>query len=214
MKYIFLFGHRQQHGKDTCANILETILTKKGISYQRTFFAKLLKKQVADRYNLNFEKMEDNEYKKWCPPHIKKKIITESSGLKVEVMRTVRDILIEEGGKGRDIWENTWANSAYMELFKSNAEIGFTTDFRYPNEYDSFSASFQAFEDAGNVKERPIPIKVLVHRPNGIFKNDGADGELPDIDPYWDYTIINEDRPDWKNNLENEVNKLLLKFGV
>jgi hypothetical protein len=31
---------------------------------------------------------------------------------------------------------------------------------------------------------------VLVHRPDGLFKNDGADGELPDLNSdMWDYTI-------------------------
>ena len=159
--------------------------------------------------------MEDNEYKLWCPPHIKKKIAKNTDGLTHEVMRTVRDILIEEGCKGREIWENTWANSAFMELFQSGKEIGFISDYRYPNEYNSFSASFDAYEQLGGKDERPIPIRVLVHRPDGIFKNDGADNELPDIDnAVWDHTIINETREDWYKNLENEVEKLLTKFGV
>jgi len=214
MKYIFLFGHRQQHGKDTCCNILENKLKEKSISHKRTFFAKLLKKQVSERYNLNFEKMEDNDYKKWCPPHIKKKIIKDSAGLTNEVLRTVRDILIEEGCAGRGIWENTWANSAYMELFRSNTEIGIISDYRYPNEYNCFSASFEAFEHEGDI-ERPIPIRVLVHRPDGLFKNDGADGELPDLDSnMWDYTILNDSKEDWINNLDKQVDNMLVHFGV
>jgi hypothetical protein len=215
MKYIFLFGHRQQHGKDTCCNILENILKKKKISHARTYFAKLLKKQVSERYNLNFEKMENNDYKLWCPPHIKKKIVRTTEGLTHEVMRTVRDILIEEGCKGREIWENTWANAAYMELFRANPEIGIISDYRYPSEYITFSASFETFEKEYEKIERPIPIRVLVHRPNGVFKTDGADGELPDIDPIaWDYVILNDKSVGWEEHLENQLEDILKKLGV
>lgn len=215
MRYIFLFGHRQQHGKDTCCNILEKLLIKKEIAFKRTFFAKLLKKQVSERYNLNFDKMEDNEYKKWCPPHIRKKIVKKTHDLSEEVCRTVRDILIEEGCKGRDIWENTWANSAYMEIFKSEADIGIISDYRYPNEYKAFEASLEAFKADGGRVGTPKPIRVLVHRPDGLFKNDGADGELPDIDDSaWDYTILNDVKGNWEQHLEKQVSEMLLKYGV
>jgi hypothetical protein len=215
MKYILLFGHRQQHGKDTCCNILEQILEKKQITYSRTYFAKLLKKQVSERYNLNFEKMEHNDYKLWCPPHIKKKIIQTTSGLTTEVMRTVRDILIEEGCKGRDIWENSWANSAYMELLNSNTEIGIISDYRYPNEYNAFTDAYNHFILTHEDTKKPIPIRILVHRPNGIFKNDGADSELPDLDnDAWDFTILNDRDQNWKEHLEAQLQIVLKKLGI
>jgi hypothetical protein len=215
MKYIFLFGHRQQHGKDTCCDILATKLLERQITFKRSFFAKLLKKQVAERYNLNYDLMETDDYKQWCPPHINKKCVTLADGTIKDVSRTVRDILIEEGCKGRELWGNTWANSAYMEILRSKTEIGIISDYRYENEYKSFITSFDAFEQENKEIERPIPIRVLVHRPKGMFKNDGADNELPDIDPVaWDYTIVNEEAKNWKENLEAQVNSMLLKYGV
>ena len=214
MKFIFLFGHRQQHGKDTCCDILTKILIEKNITFKRSFFAKLLKKQVAERYNLNYDLMETNEYKLWCPPHINKKITKLEDGSSIEKPRTVRDILIEEGCKGREIWSNTWANSMYMELLKSNSEIGICSDYRYPNEYKSFNDSFKEFSH-NNSCEKPIIIRVLVHRPNGVFKNDGADNELPDVDESsWDYIILNENKENWKENLESQINIMLSVYGV
>lgn len=214
MKYIFLFGHRQQHGKDTCCDILTDILKEKNKTFKRSFFAKLLKKQVAERYNLNYDLMEKNEYKLWCPPHINKKCTKLEDGSIVEKNRTVRDILIEEGCKGREIWENTWANSMYIDLLSSNTEIGICSDYRYPNEYKSFESSFKEFSPY-NSCEKPIIIRVLVHRPNGIFKNDGADNELPDVDESaWDYIIINENKENWKENLELQIKIMLSVYGV
>ena len=52
-EHIFLFGHRKQHGKDTCCDFAEEILNDKGIEYCRTFFAKSLKELTAKWYNLD-----------------------------------------------------------------------------------------------------------------------------------------------------------------
>jgi hypothetical protein len=215
MKYIFLFGHRQQHGKDTCCSILGDLLKEKNISHTRTFFAKLLKKQVAERYMLNFEKMDDAEYKKWKPPHLNKKIINSPDGPKEE-LRTVRQILIEEGCKGREIWDNTWAQAAYIELFKDNFDIGFLSDFRFPNEYTSINDTYSYFIREYKYIEKPKVVKVLVHRPNGIFNNDGADGHLPDESStdFWDYKIYNDESSDWKQHLEQQVVSMLTKYEV
>jgi hypothetical protein len=215
MKYIFLFGHRQQHGKDTCCDMLKETLSQRGVTSKRSFFAKLLKKQVAERYNLDFDKMEDNAYKLSRPSHLKPKQV-EENGLIIEIPRTVRDVLIEEGCKARSIWENTWANYAYRELFDSNAEIGYISDYRYPNEYNCFDFSFNSY--VGSVREinKPKVVRVLVHRPDGIFKNDGADGELPDLNSdMWDYTILNDGPPNaWQQRLEAQLHDMLLKYGV
>lgn len=215
MRYIFLFGHRQQHGKDTCCNMLETILANKNITFKRTFFAKLLKKQVAERYNLSFEKMELNEYKLSCPSHLRQKQVRVGEELK-SVPRTVRDVLIEEGCKGRDIWENTWANSVYRELLESGADIGFVSDYRYPNEFNCFDSSFNSIQELiGKPINKPKVYRVLVHRPDGVFKNDGADGELPDLDPSsWEYTILNTPGENWKSNLELQLLEMLKNVGV
>jgi hypothetical protein len=196
LSHIFLFGHRQQHGKDTCCNILERIFKEKNISYGRTYFAKLLKKQVAEKYNLNFSLMDDNDYKLSKPEHL--------GGL------TVREVLIKEGCGARSIWEDVWANSVYQELFSLNCQIGLVSDYRFPNEYKCFDRSFNYYTSQQNSVDdivKPKLIRVLVNRSQGIFKNDGADGELPDVeDPKsWDYIIINQDVINWKDRLEENL---------
>jgi hypothetical protein len=192
--HIFLFGHRQQHGKDTCCNILEEIFKKKNITYCRTYFAKLLKKQVAEKYNLDFNKMDDNEYKLSKPAHLNGK--------------TIREVLIKEGCAAREIWADVWANSVYQEILTSGKSIGVVSDYRFPNEYECFDRSFEYWSSLSSANnEKPKVIRILVHRPNGIFKNDGADGELPDIEKpeFWDYIIINNDVTGWKNVLHENV---------
>lgn len=247
-KHILLLGHRQQHGKDSCCDILEEIFREKGITYCRTFFAELLKKQVADRYDLDALKMEDDEYKKWCPPWIepkevtvftdmieesyeevvsgnssghvtykgkKCKIIGLSSGLEglfIDIIeqRSVRDILIEEGCKARSIWKNAWANSAYMKIVKSNAEIGIISDYRFPNEYRCYK------ECLGEDTQIRLH-RILVNRPSGVYKNDGADGELPDTeDPSaWDYIIHNDiEGNGWKKHLTNQIVNIIEHIGI
>jgi hypothetical protein len=58
--------------------------------------------------------------------------------------------------------------------------------------------------------EKPKIVKVLVHRPNGKFVNDGADDQLPDLDPYWDFTIMNDDTTEnWKKNLDKQLKNML-----
>lgn len=192
--HIFLFGHRQQHGKDTCCSILEKIFKEKNISYCRTYFAKLLKRQVAEKYNLDFSKMDDNDYKLSKPAHL--------GGL------SVRDVLIKEGCAARAIWQDVWANSVYQEILNSRNKIGIVSDYRFPNECGCFDRSFEFWaSQPSNTIDKPKVIKVLVHRPNGVFKNDGADGELPDLEEpeAWDYIIINEDRDGWKQRLEENL---------
>src|SRR4051812_4861238 len=99
---IFLFGHRKQHGKDSCCDIMETLIRKKGLTHTRTYFAKKLKKHCADRYSLDFEKMELDQYKNSKPEHL--------NGL------SVRDVLIKEGNFARGIWQDVWTSSAYSEI--------------------------------------------------------------------------------------------------
>lgn len=248
-EYVILFGHRQQHGKDTCCDFLEKYCDKKEISFFRTYFAKLLKKQVAERYNLDFDKMGDDSYKKWCPPWIEPVIksydlsvvslnhkvsdlkvgeqywlngkrvkIIEIDGcwsftIKVEENRSVRDILIEEGAKCRSIWKDAWAEAAYREIFNSGKDIAFISDFRFPNELDCFNKCLTNFKkDNPSVTGNPKLVTVLVHRENGVFNDDGADGELPDLPKldsdknYWDHVILNNiEYGEWKENLRNQL---------
>lgn len=191
--HIFLFGHRQQHGKDTCCNILEEVFKNSNISYKRTYFAKLLKKQISERYNLDFNKMDSNDYKLSKPEHL--------NGL------TVRDVLIKEGCGARAIWGDVWANCVYQELLNSNSKVGIVSDYRYPNEYGCFGRSFDFWKKENPDAPVPKVIRILVHRPSGVFKNDGADGELPDIEKpeFWDYIVINEDVVNWDKRLKEQV---------
>ena len=214
MKNIFLFGHRQQHGKDTCCNFLEKMFSESNKPYARTYFSKMLKRHVAEKYNLDFAKMEDNTYKSWCPPHLNKKFVLTSDGM-APVDRTVRDILIEEGCKSREIWTDVWANAVYMELYRSAGVVGIVSDYRYPNEYSAHTASFNEYLKENIFAQKANVVRVLVHRPDGIFKNDGADGELPDIDEkVWDFIIMNDKKENWENNLKNQLKDLLTKYGV
>lgn len=201
MSVILLFGHRQFSGKDTCCDFLESFLTKRGISYYRNSFAKRLKQQVAERYNLSFELMENTEYKKSKPDHL--------GG------RTVREVLIQEGNFARSIWTPTWAWATYEPIFKANHPISFISDFRFPNEYDDYDKLYNLYEDTTpEPNEKPKIVRVHVFRPNGIFNNDGADGELPDDFEYWDYNIVNEERPDWKQYLMNNLRDILENENV
>jgi hypothetical protein len=241
-KTIFLFGHRQGHGKDTCCDILEKQLQKEDICYTRTSFAKKLKQHAAERYGLDASKMDSQEYKDWCPPHVRPKKVNfkwdevevcghfaivngknclilaskRNDYITVQVPRTVRDILIEEGCKGREIWMDTWAWAAFSEIFSSGAEVGFISDFRFPNEFDSTESLFDLYCERNNLsvktEDRPQFIKVQVYRENGIFKNDGADAEIPDDFGYWHYNIVNKDVENWYNNLEEEVSNVFHKF--
>lgn len=230
---IFLFGHRKQHGKDTSCDILEEHI---GADYHRTYFAKLLKRQVCDRYNLDFDRMNEDEYKNWCPPWVAPAIrqanmsCTDENDFKnkrtrikgvwydvidwgggytaisFEEPRTVRQILIEEGCKGRDIWPDVWANSVYQEIFRSGAKYGLVSDFRFPNESDCFETSWNHYNKGGAITRTPKVVKILVHRPDGKFVSDGADDQLPDVDEdYWDYIIYNDGGENWYNVLKERV---------
>lgn len=264
-KNIILFGHRSLHGKDECCNVLEEICDEKGYTRTRTYFAKLLKRQTAERYNLDPDRMNDQDYKSWCPPWVspRKTIVDYTdlaqqgftvSELKVghtyhyqgllstvlekdekeltfslNVPRTVRQLLIEEGALGRSIWEDVWANSAYQDIFKwcdennTSPDVAMVSDFRFPNEYNCFSNSLKSYIElksdkipAGMVKIRePKLWKVLVERPAAKFVNDGADDKLPDRgSDYWDFEIINEEVDKWKELLNLQINNILTKIGV
>ncbi len=234
-KVIYLFGHRQQMGKDSCCDILQEVLREKEILHCRTLFAKTLKKHVADRYGLDVASMEKQEYKASIVPHAAPKIkyIDEATGQEVptwvfmypgklkvkqvEVPRTVRDILIEEGRFARSVWGDTWAWQVYKEIFESGMEIGIVSDYRYPNEGDPNNKLFELFvsnkqkEDPTWKFVKPKIIKIQVYRKDGIFANDGADAELPDDFSFYDYNIINETRADWRDNLKRQLLDILSK---
>lgn len=208
MRIILLVGHRAQHGKNEVCDIISSYLKEKHISCHQTYFAKLLKKQVAEKYGLDFHKMEDNEYKKWCPPWIEPIRVIEN-GIEKQIPRSIRQILIEEGCKTRSIWGATWAFAVYKELLMSDCEVGIVSDFRFPNEFDSAK---ECFDIMGINKIPPIK-KILVHRPMGTFNDDGADNELPDISDYWDHIIWNDkENEDWFLNLKSNTHKTLDKI--
>lgn len=256
LKHVILLGHRQQHGKDTCCDILENIFYERNISYKRCFFAELLKKQVAERYGLDAEKMEDGEYKKWCPPWVNpkkveinssdikeyrninnvkeglingawRKLVSTGGGFSGNLCvylkpRSVRDILIEEGCNAREIWGDAWADNAYRKIFNSGCKVGFISDYRFPNEYACFQSSLIRFLDRRFLDsldktpmynfEQPKIHRILVHRPAGLFNNDGADGELPDLEDKtaWDFVIMNNvEGNGWKKNLEDQIKQIL-----
>jgi hypothetical protein len=203
MSVIFLFGHRQFAGKDTCCDILEDILLEKNISYYRNSFAKLLKQHASIKYGLNFENMECQEYKKQTPPHLNGK--------------SIREVLIHEGNCARQVWRPVWAWAAYEPILNEGCKVSFISDFRFPNEYDDFDELYELYNKQNPLKvnhKKPRVIKVQVYRPNGIFKNDGADAELPDDFDYWDYNIINEDILTWRDNLKNQLINILEKENV
>jgi len=223
LNVIFLFGHRQQHGKNTAALLLEGYLRENNISYISTYFAKKLKMICAEKYGLDFSRMEDNEYKMSCPDWLEEKIIywdvennrevpqwvfMDPGKLKIEQRtkkRTVRDVLLEEGQRSREIWYDIWASGVYDEMASSNKSVGIVSDFRYPNEY--------TYSQKKNISCKVV--KVLVHRPNGIFREDGADNLLPDIDKkYWDHVIINEESPHWEDKMKTEIITIARGYGL
>lgn len=200
-KVIFLFGHRQQFGKDSACDIASKILTKTSVSFIRTSFAKKLKKQVAERYDLNAAAMEMDEYKKSKPVHL--------GGL------TVRDVLIKEGTLARQIWSDVWTSSAYTDILISNADVGLISDLRYPGECENFNIIYDRWQIKNGIgkSHKPLLIKVLVHREKGTFKSDGSDDQLPDLGgKEWDETILNNvEGGDWYKNLENQVNPIIIR---
>ncbi len=204
LTHIFLFGHRKQHGKDTSVALFSDILCEKNIRHKSAFFAETLKLQSADRYGLDVSRMNDDEYKNSKPPHL--------GGL------SVRDVLIKEGCFARSIWQNTWAFPMYRKLYhdhreindiKDDIKVGLCSDFRFPNEALCYEECFNLITSGENIDKAKV-IKVLVHRPSGKFVNDGADDQLPDVDPYWDYIIYNDDNSaTWKNNIKNQLQDMI-----
>ena len=213
-EHIFLFGHRKQHGKDTCCDFAEEILADLGVGYCRTFFAKKLKEMAADEYNLDLSLMEDNDYKCSSPAHLNGK--------------TVRDILIEIGNRERSKDKDCWVRYAFKDIFESKQPIGLISDFRFPNEAAAIpSVATDLFSHiCDKAPHTPMSMtaiqvhKVLVHRPDGVFVSDGADDQLPDLQEpideddnspgYWDHVIINDDTSDrWKESLKSKVAELL-----
>lgn len=230
-KIIYLFGKRQGHGKDTCCDILSDILEKRNISFSRGMFAKNLKKHVCERYGLDYSKMDSQEYKLSLVKHASPKtsyitddgrevplwVYMNSGELKVTqkvTARTVRDILIDEGRFARSIWDDVWAWQVYRELFNSGAEIGFVSDWRYGNEanlnkmYDMFLSSV---DGDTSLYVKPKLVRIQVYRPKGVFKNDGADAELPDDFNFYDYNIMNDEVPNWRDNLRNQLEDIISK---
>jgi hypothetical protein len=177
-------------GKDESVILLKSILEKKNLSFHHTYFAKMLKQHCSERYGLDFNRMSDDTYKSKKIEHLEN--------------ITVRDILIKEGCFARSLWGDVWAFPAYKEILLSQKSIGIISDFRFPNEYSCFDKCFNICQP--NTLIKPRVIKVLVQRPDIKFENDGADDQLPDIDPYWDYTILNNDKTEkWKKNLEKQL---------
>ena len=198
LEYIFLFGHRKQHGKDTSVNLMLDELQRRKISCRSVYFAEKLKSQVCERYGLEFKRMGDEDYKNSKPEHL--------NGL------SVRDVLIKEGCGARAIWQNVWAFPVYTELLMSGSRVGLISDFRYPNECSCFNECFDIINKtkARTAFKKPKLIKVLVHKPNGKFVSDGADDQLPDIDSYWDFIIMNDDTSDkWQQNIERQLKNML-----
>jgi hypothetical protein len=199
-KIVFLFGHRKQHGKDTCCDITEKILSSSDISFLRRSFASKLKKHCAERYNLDVSKMESDEYKKSKPEHL--------NGL------TVREVLLKEGNFARSIWENAWTFSTFNDIFESDKDVALISDFRYPNEVNCFSTLFKQWSmGKENPGKLPEIVKILVHRENGRFNSDGSDDQLPDLnDSLWDETILNNvENGDWYRNLFDQVQPVIHK---
>jgi hypothetical protein len=199
MEHIFLLGHRKTAGKDVSCKIMADLFTKNSVSYTHTFFAKMLKKHVCERYGLDFDRMGDDDYKNSKPDHL--------CGL------TVREVLIKEGCFARSIWQNTWSFPVYSDLLQSDCKVGIVSDFRYPNEYSCFEECFNIVSQRVSIT-KPKVYKVLIHRPAGKFVNDGADDQLPDVCDYWDYTIMNDDVTNaWRQNIENQLRNMI-KFTV
>lgn len=200
-KVIFLFGHRAQFGKDSGCDIASKILFDNSVSYIRTSFAKKLKKQVAERYDLDFARMEKDDYKKSKPEHL--------NGL------TVRDVLIKEGTLARQIWGDVWTSSAYNEILNSNIPVGLISDLRYPNEFENFDKIYNRWSQKNNCDQslKPLLIKVLVHRENGEFKSDGSDDQLPDVGgECWDETVLNNiEDGEWYKNLVDQIKPIVIE---
>jgi len=181
--------------------MMEKWLRMEEISYTRTFFAKKLKKHCAERYNLDFDKMELEEYKKSKPPHL--------NGL------TVREVLLKEGNFARAIWPNVWVSAAYNEILDDNKHIGCCSDYRFLNESEAFENIYNDWFSRNNTGIRRIPklVKVHVERKSGKYVNDGADDQLPDDREFWDEVINNDvEGPGWEINLYNQVETLLKKY--
>lgn len=190
VNHIFLFGHRKRHGKNVCASILEDLLKERNIDYCSTYFAKELKKLVANKYNLEFDRMECGDYKNSKPPHLNN--------------MSVRDALIKEGVFSRGIWESVWSSKVYSEILNSNKQVGIVSDYRFPNEYTDVLSLY-------NFPLEKVH-RILVHRPNGVFLRDGADDQLPDDPTAWDYVIMNNvEGDDYQDNLKKQVSTILNK---
>lgn len=206
---IFLVGHRQQHGKNTVVSILEEYLSERNVSYISTYFAKKLKKMCADKYGLDFSRMEDNTYKLSYPAWISQKVDVDKDGTIKYTPRSVRDILIEEGVSSRKIWADVWAEGVFKEIHHANKNIGIVSDCRYPNECDYI------YTTPGRQLAPKKLVKVLVHRASGIFNDDGADNLLPDNDGnFWDHVIINQETGNWETDLINQVKDMGKKYGI
>ena len=194
-KHILAFGHRKQHGKDTCCDFLEEYFTENGISYTRTAFAKSLKEQTAEKYNLDVSLMESEYYKNSSPKNLKGK--------------TVRQVLIEYGLAERAKEPLVFCRAAYTECFESGSDFCFMSDFRFPNEGETCDEILEGYLKERNITDQtqvPQVHKILVHRPDGRFVSDGADDQLPDVSDYWDYVIMNDDKTDnWKETLRSKL---------
>jgi hypothetical protein len=206
---IFLLGHRRQHGKNFCGDVLEALLREKNISYITTSFAKKLKQHCAERYDLDFKQMEYDDYKKSKPKHL--------NGL------SVRDVLIKEGNFARSIWENVWTYPAYQEIFNAKKDFGLITDFRYNNEYFSFYKIYSEWAKKNPpITKETVIIPVLVHREKGVFNDDGADNNLPDLEgvhTIWKEVIYNNvEGNGWKEHIKTQVEEMLernlIKLGI
>jgi hypothetical protein len=202
---IFLFGHRKGRGKDYSCDLMEEGLRKRSKTYMRTFFAKKLKKHCAERYNLDFDKMDLEDYKNSKPEHL--------NGL------TVRDVLLKEGNFARSIWSNVWVSAAYNEILDGCHKVGLLSDYRFPNEYIAFPEIYKTWKEKWphppywHPERVPKLVKVHVERKSGKYVNDGADDQLPDDREFWDEVINNDvEGPGWEENLHNQVENLLKKY--
>jgi len=209
---IISISGRISSGKDTTAEIINTLLTTNGKTpFENKKFAGKLKTIASILTGIPVENFEDQEFKKnlldteWgTVQNVPLNLITPFADIEFSTLMTVRGFLQKLGTEAmRDgLHKNVWCNALFADyrspkMSEYNPSNWIITDTRFPNE-------LKAIKDRGG-------ITIVVKRPETDHLSGNHTSETALDSLAFDETIVNDGSLE---NLIKKVEEVLSRRGI